>query len=294
MANRRGLFLGLTTLDIIYRVRALPRIDEKIVAQDQLVAAGGPATNAAVTFAFLGGESTLVSAVGLHALSGLIRDDLGQHRVRLMDLAPGYTGTPAFSSVMVLESTGERSVVSVNARGTQARGDAAAPFARETDILMVDGHQMEASQAACTEARRHGIPCVLDGGSWKEGMQELLPLIDYAILSGRFQPPGCGTEDDVLAHLTRAGTRFVAISRGARPILVSENGVRGEIPVAPTPGVVDTVGAGDVLHGAFCYFLPASGGDFRGSLRRASVVASLSCRYFGTRQWMSAPEAARR
>ncbi len=91
-----------------------------------------------------------------------------------------------------------------------------------------------------------------------------------------------------MAYLGRAGTGFIAISRGAGPILTSTEGRREEIAVEPTPGVVDTVGAGDVLHGAFCYFLLRSGGDFRESLRRASVLASLSCRSFGTRQWMAA------
>ncbi len=89
-----------------------------------------------------------------------------------------------------------------------------------------------------------------------------------------------------MAYLTRAGVRFIAISRGSKPILTSANGRRAEIAIVPASGAVDTVGAGDVLHGAFCYYLLTAGGDFQSSLQRASALASLSCCYFGTRQWM--------
>jgi sugar/nucleoside kinase (ribokinase family) len=57
--RRTGLFVGLSTLDIVYRVAAPPGPDEKVQAAGQDLAAGGPATNAAVTFAALGGAATL-------------------------------------------------------------------------------------------------------------------------------------------------------------------------------------------------------------------------------------------
>ena len=46
-----GLFCGLAVVDVIQLVQAPPGPDDKIVALDQLIAAGGPATNAAVAFA---------------------------------------------------------------------------------------------------------------------------------------------------------------------------------------------------------------------------------------------------
>ena len=49
-----GLFVGLTTLDFIYLSEGLPQSNEKIVALDTAISTGGPATNAAVTFAYFG------------------------------------------------------------------------------------------------------------------------------------------------------------------------------------------------------------------------------------------------
>ena len=49
--------------------------------------------------------------------------------------------------------------------------------------------------------------------------------------------------------------------------------------------MVDTLGAGDILHGAFCRYY-AEGNQFVAALQQASRVATLSCRTFGTRAWM--------
>ena len=53
----------------------------------------------------------------------------------------------------------------------------------------------------------------------------------------------------------------------------------------PQVEVVDTMGAGDILRGAYCYFV-STGRGFIESLAEATNVASDSCRYAGTREWM--------
>lgn len=93
-----GLFVGLATLDLVQRVDALPGPDDKATATWQELAAGGPALNAAVVFAALGGDATLVTRVGTGPLGRLVADDLRRQNVRLIDLADaGYT--PAVSAI---------------------------------------------------------------------------------------------------------------------------------------------------------------------------------------------------
>ncbi|MGB7984495.1 MAG: PfkB family carbohydrate kinase, partial [Terracidiphilus sp.] len=64
MTPPRALFLGRSTLDALYRLDHLPAEDTKVYARDFQATPGGPALNAALTHALLGGESMLVSAVG--------------------------------------------------------------------------------------------------------------------------------------------------------------------------------------------------------------------------------------
>ena len=50
--------------------------------------------------------------------------------------------------------------------------------------------------------------------------------------------------------------------------------------------VAGTSGAGDIFHGAFCSYT-ATGSSFVDSLRQAAVIATESCRFRGTRKWMT-------
>ncbi|MEN8261577.1 MAG: PfkB family carbohydrate kinase, partial [Pseudomonadota bacterium] len=258
-----------------------------IVASDQLLAAGGPASNAAITFSFLGGDSVLYSAIGNHPVNQIAIQDLSTHGVTISDLTPDGTSPISFSSVMVKGGTGERSVVSMNALKAQAVFQGDPDELNSADLVLVDGHQMQPSIQACTAAKRAGIPSVMDCGSWKPGTEELLPFIEYAICSQRFLPPGCESSDEVFRYLRKAGTRHAAISRGGDSILYELDGESGVLAVENAIVPVDTLGAGDILHGAFCYFILKNKDDFPVALKRASEVATFSCRFFGTRGWMN-------
>ena len=125
---------------------------------------------------------------------------------------------------------------------------------------------------------------VLDGGSWKVGTEELLKCVDVAICSADFMPPGCATGEDALRYLRGSGVREIAITNGANPILFASEETSGSLPV-PYVTLVDTMGAGDIFHGAFCFYASAGLG-FVESLQQAAKVASESCRFHGTRAWM--------
>ena len=58
--HAKGLFVGLTTLDFIYLSDRPLTENQKLVAQDYLTVAGGPATNAGVAFNYLGDHSKLI------------------------------------------------------------------------------------------------------------------------------------------------------------------------------------------------------------------------------------------
>ena len=68
-----SVFVGLSTIDIVYGVDEFPAANSKIEAKSQEVLVGGPATNAAIAFAHLGGEATLVTAVGRNSLAAVVR-----------------------------------------------------------------------------------------------------------------------------------------------------------------------------------------------------------------------------
>jgi sugar/nucleoside kinase (ribokinase family) len=279
-----GLFVGLTTLDLIYGVTRLPKSNEKQTAADLAIAAGGPATNAAVAFRHLGNRAKLLSVIGQHPLTELVRADLETQQVESLDLAPNREDPPPLSSIMVTAKTGDRAVVSRNAVQLQATTGQMPPHVLDgVDIVLIDGHQIEVSVAIAQAAKAKNIPVVLDGGSWKPGLEKVLPFINYAVCSANFSLPKSFEEEGWVAYLRAIASPDIAITQGSEPIMYITQTQRGEIPV-PKIQAVDTLGAGDIFHGAFCHWILHT--DFVDALSQASVVAALACQSFGTRQWL--------
>jgi sugar/nucleoside kinase (ribokinase family) len=287
-------FVGLTTLDLIYSVATYPTENKKIVARRQGMYAGGPATNAAAAFASLGGRSRLISAQGQTAASYMILDDLSKLLVEIVDLA-GDDFVPSISSIVVSEATGSRTVVSTNATTTAPQGSGFRPaMLDDVALVLVDGHNLDLCMEAAQCASAAGIHVVFDGGSWKTGTENLLRHVDTAICSEDFVPPHltAPSVDTILSYLSQF-VRRAAVTRGARPVLFREGPLHGEVPV-PRAEVVDTLGAGDIYHGAFCYYhLTKPGQPFAELLAEAAQVASLSCAYFGPREWATQYHRAR-
>lgn len=277
-------FVGLSTIDVVYYVDEFPVANTKVAARSQTVLAGGPATNAAIACAHLGGNAELVTVVGRNVLAGVIREELKKYSVQLMDLNPDFDDAPVISAISV-DNAGNRNVVSANAMRVAAPPARVDPeLCRQVRVVMVDGHYMEACRGWAEAAKACGARVVLDGGSWKDGTEALLKSIHTAICSADFMPPGCSSRDEVIQFLKNSGVANIAITNGAAPIEFLFGQSSGSIRV-PEVDVVDSMGAGDILHGAYCHFA-STGRDFVDSLTQAATVASESCRYAGTREWM--------
>ena len=280
--------MGLATLDLVYLAGKPPGENQKVVASDCTIAAGGPAANAAVTFSYLGNAAVWAGVLGTHAIAQLIRADLAEYNVRIIDLEPGRSHSPPVSSIIVTEATGDRAVVSINATKSQVDRQAInQDILTSVNIVLLDGHQIAASKEIAQLAHSKNIPILLDGGSWKPGLEEILPFIEWAVCSDNFHPPNCYNSEQVFAYLSAAGISHIAITRGEKPILYLSNGTYSSIEV-PQIQATDTLGAGDIFHGAFCHYILQN--NFTDTLTAAAKIASHSCNKFGTRGWMNKGE----
>lgn len=288
------LCCGLVTLDVVQTVDAVPGPDQKVVADGLDVRFGGPAANAAATAVALGVPARLVTAVGAGPVADLVRTGLRAAGVEVLDLAAGTPATPPVSTVLVTRATGERAVVSVNGTGTPDLATAARAALADGAIggataVLVDGHHLGAAVPVAAAARAAGVPVALDGGSWKPGLGDLLTHVDHAVLSADFRLPD--GEDDVLgAVLARWPVASVARSAGGGPLRHVERGgavAQVEVATVPPGEVVDTLGAGDVLHGALAAEL-ARGAGIVDALRTGTRVATESVRHPGALGWATA------
>jgi sugar/nucleoside kinase (ribokinase family) len=272
------LLAGLSTVDVVQRVDELPGPGEKVQSLDVEVAAGGPAANAAVTVAALGSEAILLSVLGWHPLAELARADLEAHDVRVLDVLPEHGEPPAVSAVCVRDRDGERTVVSHNAAAVRTpvpcppreRLDAFLPL----DAVLLDGHHPELALGVARWARENSVPVVLDAGSWKPVLHELLPLVDVVACSAQFRAP-----DGLLDR-----KRTVITTAGAAPVRWKSGRRSGEVAV-PRVEARDTLGAGDVWHGALADRLGEL--ELPELIEFANEVAAERVQHVGPRSWVA-------
>jgi sugar/nucleoside kinase (ribokinase family) len=280
-----GVFVGLATLDVIHRIAKAPAVNQKITSTAQFVAAGGPAANAAVTFAALGGDAILVTALGDDPVADLIRADLAAHGVSIVDAAAGTTRAVPVSAVSVIESTGDRSVVSLDAVNSDAPppGDLE-DLVADADVVLVDGHHPLIARAAA----RHAAPrttLVVDAGRWKPVMSDIVPHATDMVCSNDFRVPGTDTPESTAAALVRSGVGTVVTTHGGDPVEWWTAGESGSVAVQPVV-VVDTLGAGDAFHGAYAYFSTQTESSLTERIDRSTRVAALRCSVAGPRAWL--------
>ncbi|MBO3095920.1 PfkB family carbohydrate kinase [Cellulomonas dongxiuzhuiae] len=293
---------GLTTLDVTQTLDRVPAPDEKVVADGLDVTFGGPAANAAAVAVGLGVPTTLVTVLGAGPLADVARAGLAAAGVRVVDLAPHAADVLPVSTVLVTRATGERAVVSVNGARTSRLPAPAPDVVQGAGALLVDGHHPDAALVLARAARAAGVPVLLDGGSWKPSTPELLATVDLAVLSADFRLPsalaGVGVAqhavDALLDAVAALGPSFVARSAGAgavrvRRVAADGRPVRSALRPAAVPAgrVVDTLGAGDVLHGAMAAAL-ARGDDALDALADGVRWATVSVQHAGARGWLAA------
>ncbi len=293
-AGHSVVCVGLTTLDVVHRVERYPTVEEKVTALETVVAAGGPAANAAIAAAALGADTALITALGGGPLATSAAADLAARGVDVFDALPASgddTPTRQFgvSSVLVVDTTGERTVVSRSGADLPVEVDSqlqarVSAVVEGAAVVLIDGHH-PALAAAAVEAATG--PVLLDAGSWRGTIEPLLPGVTCAVCSSVFRMPGTLTVDESAAALRRAGVQRVAVTAGPRPVRWWDATGSGVIDT-PTVMVRDTLGAGDVFHGAVARAL-AVGAEFPAALAFASRVACIRVGHAGPRSWLGDP-----
>lgn len=243
-----SLFIGHAYIDVTMLADRVPTGDEKAVAQDYAVSFGGNAVTAGFACARLGHPVDLLTSVARDWLGHMFVDMAHAYGVRVH---PRRVARSSLSFVFPKES--RRAIL-------RARDDAylepvpQLPI-RNLRLLHLDGHMADAALHYARAARAAGALVSLDGGALRPGIEDLCRFIDVAVVSERFCEQLGVDERGMLDWLKAKGCRIGAVTMGARGIVwYDESGASRHTPalVAPRQKVIDTSGAGDVFHGAYC------------------------------------------
>lgn len=278
----RGLFIGLTTVDIQYFVESHPLENSKVKSKEKpLVVAGGPAANAAVAFSVLKGQADFLTCIGENAFRRVLSDDFMASKVKVVDAMGEKKYDPVIASVLTNTSNSDRTIITHHPEAVDVGTFYEELRINDYDFVFTDGFYPELAVPVCKKAKNAGLPVIFDGGSWKPQMPEVLPWVNIAICSANYIPPGCSSMAEIINFTQNFGVGHVAVSRGEKPIHTN----KGDVSIDKV-NAVDSLAAGDFLHGAFCWYFMQDH-DFLGSLKKASKLATFSTQFKGTRSWIN-------
>jgi sulfofructose kinase len=274
------LCAGHAAYDVTFVVDHHPGADEKCSAGGQSMAGGGPAANAAVTVARLGGTSAFCGYLGRDVFGDLHFQELVNEGVLTDWIVRGPHPTPL--SMILVKPDGKRAVVNFKGETPPLESSQVDFSAIAPRSILMDGHEPEISLVLAREARSRGIPTVLDAGSLHSGTERLAGLVDHLIASARFAREFTSERDMCRAlRSLRHAAPLAAITLGEDGLIWSHGGREQSWPALPVE-VVDTTGAGDVFHGAFALEI-ARGRAIESALLTARAAAALSCTRLGAR-----------
>lgn len=280
---------GVAVIDFVFLLDEAPRAAQKYRANDAAIVGGGCAANAAVAISRLGGQAMLAARLGDDAIGAMIREDLCGEGVDCSLVRHLEGKRSSFSSVTV-DGEGERTIVNFRDEtmdlGIAWLEDRALP---EFDAGLADTRWPEGARMLMEAARRRGVPGVMDAEEPVREAEAALRAASHIAFSVQgLQDFHSG--DDLDAGLRRAAQEtgaIVCVTEGERGVRWLDNGIVRQIP-GFSVDVVDTLGAGDVWHGAFALML-AKGLSLPDSARYANAVSAIKCTRFGGRA--GAPDA---
>jgi len=281
--------LGLSTIDVLLRLKDMPTWERPTPLADFRLGGGGPVGTALVAAARLGARAGFVGTAGNDEVANLKLQLLARDGVDISHVTVRPEAETQLVLVYVHEETGER--IFCGTRRAFANplhpDELDRAYITSAQCLHLDGFHADAALQAARWMHEAGKKVVLDAGKTKgdlyPGLRELVKLTDVLICGWGFAPALTGKTD-----VWEAGRAALELGPS---VVVQTDGANGSYTVTAeeefhTPAfpvhVVDTTGAGDVFHGAYIVGL-LRGWDLRRVAVFASAVSAIKCTRLGGR-----------
>jgi sulfofructose kinase len=264
--------VGLAVVDFCFNVEELPQLAEKYIASGAGMVGGGGAANAAVAVTRLGGNARLAARVGNDLFGNIIIEQLQKDGVDCSLVQVTANARSSFSSVLI-NHQGERQIV--NFRGAGLSDDSSALHSLRVDAVLSDTRWHAGTTAALQLAQRLGVPGVIDVEAPIN--YEALKLASHCAFSkqGLQALTGIGNPQHALQAARSHCSGFICVTDGEHGVYYLDGDVVRHVP-AYAVTVADTLGAGDVWHGAFSYALAEQQTEYD-AMCFASAAAALKC-----------------
>lgn len=276
-------------LDLNVCINEMPPLNHGTQVYDLSWQGGGKVSSGMIAAARLGAKCTMSGALGDDEYGRIQYNDFVRHGVNVSNLILREGKTSSLDIVVAEKKSMTRTML--------FKGGTVEPMTKDevdwsllddSKLLFIAGYRDMPFEAA-RYAKAHGIEVLIDADGFSESVYEMIPLVDYFIASefcfdGLFP----GAKEKGLEHLEAECRKSMDMGPKAVIFTFGEKGLIGldadgffTLP-AFRVDVVDTVGAGDIFHGAFCAFL-SQGKSVRDCALYASATSAIKCTRIGGR-----------
>jgi sulfofructose kinase len=275
--------VGLNATDTIISVPQIPARSGKMESTAVTILPGGQVATAMIACQTWGLRTRYVGKVGDDSAAQVHREAFTRVGVETCLIAvPNCSSQQSF---ILVDYDGERTAVGWREERLALRPD---ELKREwivsARVLLIDGYDTAAATEAAAWAREAGVPVIADLDEAYPGIEELLPNIDYLIVSQDLPRRLCG-EPDLAKSLpilqSRYGSRLAGATLGSDGVLAFD-GRQFHYAAAFRVAVMDTTGAGDIFHAGFMYGL-LQDWPLQRTLDFSCAAAALNCMGLGAR-----------
>ena len=280
------LVIGHSSYDISCPVDEYPVENTKYRLSESYFCGGGPAGNAAYLLGKWGVETYYAGVIGSDDYGSKIRKEFESIGVNTEYLETNYEKPTSVSFILINKKNGSRTLFNI---AGERPGLKKYEFSMDPDIVLIDGHEYNASLYALNKYRDK--ISVIDAGRITPELLELCKYCKYIVASKGFAETVSKVKIDYANPNTLVQV-YTAIKNkyphSEVVITLEDKGalyaINNEIKIMPgikvTP--VDTTGAGDIFHGAFTFAL-SKGFDLEKCVRYANITAGLSVKKIGAR-----------
>ena len=279
------LGIGLNATDTLLLVEEFPAYAGKVPFHSEMFSPGGQVATAIVTCAKLGLRAKYIGTIGDDQRGNIQRQSLEGTGVDTTGVIVREGCANQTAYIIIDKSTGERTVLWQRPECLRlAPRDVNPEDIRSARMLHIDGYDTDAAAFAALVAHENRIPVSLDVDTVYPDFERVLRNVDYLIAGSNWPLKWTGESEPfrALAQLEREyRCRVTGMTLGREGALVIENG-RWMYSAGYELTCVDTTGAGDAFHGAFCYAILA-GMSIGPALDFSNAAAALNCTAIGAR-----------
>ncbi len=273
--------MGCATMDHIFSVGELPRAPLKFRAREFKAVGGGNAATAAVAIVRLGGSAHLIARLGDDLIGDAIVRELSGFGVDA-SLVHRFTACSSSIASILIDDRGERQIVSFFDPKISHVPDWLPQIPEGIGAVLADAQWPAGVIELFRRANARGIPTILDADT-PHCPPELIRTCGVIAFSkpGLEAATGVKGLPEGLEAAARIGSGAMLVTDGAAGVFWLEGGLLRHHP-AHRVNVVDTLGAGDVFHGALALAL-AEGRPMDAAIAFASAAAAIKVTRFGGR-----------